>query len=57
MPVSYTHLDVYKRQALNGDKETLILYTCYPNNTLSLTPYRFIAYCEKADAVKVACPV
>ena len=41
------------RAALNGDKETLILYTCYPNNTLSLTPYRFIAYCEKVSGPHV----
>lgn len=41
------------RIALNGDKEILILYTCYPNNTLSLTPYRFFAYCELVSGPQV----
>ncbi len=41
------------RAALNGDKETLILYTCYPNNTLSSLRYRFIAYCEKVSGPHV----
>ena len=31
---------------LNGDKNTLILYTCYPNNTIASTQDRFFVFCE-----------
>lgn len=31
---------------LSGDKEILLLYTCYPVDTLASTPYRFFAFCE-----------
>lgn len=34
------------RSELNGDKEVLLLYTCYPNDTIASTPYRFFAFCE-----------
>lgn len=34
------------RNELNGDKEVLLLYTCYPNDTIASTPYRFFAFCE-----------
>lgn len=31
---------------LNGYEDVLILYTCYPNDTIASTPYRFFAFCE-----------
>lgn len=41
------------RNELNGDKEVLILYTCYPNDTIALTPYRFFAFCEFVSGPQV----
>lgn len=41
------------RNELNGDKEILLLYTCYPNDTLALTPYRFFAFCEFVSGPQV----
>ena len=41
-PVSYTHLDVYKRQALHS----LLLIQCplsYPNKASSVTPYSVLS--------------
>lgn len=41
------------RSELNGNKEVLLLYTCYPNDTLALTPYRFFAFCEFVSGPQV----
>lgn len=41
------------RNELNGDKETLLLYTCYPNDTIALTEYRFFAFCELVSGPSV----
>lgn len=41
------------RSELNGDKEVLILYTCYPNDTIASTPYRFFAFCELVSGPSV----
>ena len=38
---------------LNGDKETLILYTCYPIDTLASTPYRYFVFCESVSGPQV----
>ena len=38
---------------LNGDKETLILYTCYPIDTLASTPYRYFVFCEFVSGPQV----
>lgn len=38
---------------LNGDKEILMLYTCYPNDTIASTPDRFFAFCEFVSGPKV----
>lgn len=35
----------YEKQ-LNGDDEVLLLYTCYPVDTLASTPDRFFVICE-----------
>lgn len=41
------------RSELNGNKEILILYTCYPNDTIASTPYRFFAFCELVSGPSV----
>lgn len=38
---------------LNGDKEILILYTCYPVNTLASTPDRYMVFCEFVSGPQV----
>lgn len=38
---------------LSADKETLILYTCYPFDTLGLTPQRFFVYADKISGPAV----
>lgn len=38
---------------LNGDKEVLLLYTCYPANTLASTSDRFFAFCELVSGPKI----
>lgn len=38
---------------LSADKETLILYTCYPFDTLGLTPQRFFVYADKVSGPDV----
>ncbi len=40
-------------EELNGYKEILLLYTCYPNDTIASTPYRFFAFCEKVSGPNV----
>lgn len=40
-------------EELNGDKEVLMLYTCYPADTLASTPYRFFAFCEFVSGPRV----
>lgn len=32
--------------ALNGDKDELLLYTCYASRAIGSTPYRFFTFCE-----------
>lgn len=34
------------RKELNGDKEVLLLYTCYPLDTIASTPDRYFVFCE-----------
>ena len=50
-------IDVYTSDSywddVYGDKEVLALYTCYPNNALRSTHYRFFAFCEKVSGPKV----
>lgn len=50
-------IDVYKSKSywdeVYGDKETLVLYTCYPNNALRSTHYRFFAFCEFVSGPKI----
>lgn len=41
------------RAELNGNKEVLLLYTCYPNDTIASTPYRFFAFCEFVSGPQV----
>lgn len=41
------------RTELNGEREVLILYTCYPNDTIASTPYRFFAFCEFVSGPRV----
>lgn len=41
------------RSELNGDKDILLLYTCYPNDTIASTPYRFFAFCELVSGPRV----
>lgn len=40
-----TQRSEYEKQ-LNGDNEVLLLYTCYPVDTLASTPDRFFVICE-----------
>lgn len=40
-----TQRSEYEKQ-LNGDDEMLLLYTCYPVDTLASTPDRFFVICE-----------
>ncbi len=40
-------------EELNGDKEVLILYTCYPIDTLASTPYRYFVFCEFVSGPQV----
>ena len=42
----------YEKQ-LNGDEEILILYTCYPVDTLASTPDRYFVFCELVSGPKV----
>ena len=42
--VSYTHLDVYKRQ-----EDVLMCYTCYPYKTTKRRTERFAIICEKVS--------
>jgi len=50
-------IDVYQSKSywndVYGDKETLVLYTCYPNNALRSTHYRFFAFCEKISGPQI----
>ncbi len=39
---------------LNGDKDELILYTCYPNDTIASTPKRFFVFCEFVSGPSVS---
>ena len=39
------HADLYYSE-LYGDKEILMLYTCWPIDTLASTPQRYFAFCE-----------
>jgi sortase A len=36
-----------------GENDTLALYTCYPNNALRSTHYRFFAFCELVSGPKI----
>lgn len=47
---SYSDSSAYD---LTADSETLILYTCYPFDTLGLTPQRFFVYAEKISGPDV----
>lgn len=38
---------------LYGDKEVLLLYTCWPINTLASTPLRYFAFCELVSGPSV----
>ena len=38
---------------LYGDKEVLLLYTCWPINTLASTPLRYFAFCEFVSGPQV----
>ena len=38
---------------LNGDTEILMLYTCYPVNTMASTPQRYFVFCEKVSGPQV----
>jgi len=38
---------------LYGDKEVLLLYTCWPINTLASTPLRYFAMCELVSGPRV----
>ncbi len=50
-------IDVYESTSywneVYGDKEVLVLYTCYPNNALRSTHYRFFAFCEFLSGPKI----
>ncbi len=45
--------DNKKAYDLSADKENLILYTCYPFDTLGLTEKRFFVYAEKISGPKI----
>lgn len=47
-----TDRDAYVQQ-LNGNEEILILYTCYPVDTLASTPDRYFVFCELVSGPKV----
>ncbi|MBQ5995650.1 MAG: class D sortase [Clostridia bacterium] len=38
---------------LNGDREVLLLYTCYPINTMASTSLRYFVFCEKVSGPQV----
>lgn len=38
---------------LSAQEETLIMYTCYPFDTLGLTPQRFFVYAEKISGPEI----
>lgn len=42
-----------KSYDLNADKENLILYTCYPFDTIGLTEKRFFVYADKISGPKI----
>lgn len=50
-------IDVYESKSywdeVYGDKEMFVLYTCYPNNALRSTHYRFFAFCEFLSGPKI----
>lgn len=50
-------IDVYNSESywddVYGDKDVLALYTCYPNDALRSTHYRFFAFCELVSGPKV----
>ncbi len=46
------HADEYFPE-LYGDKEILLLYTCWPINTLASTPNRYFAFCEFVSGPQV----
>lgn len=45
--------DDKKAYDLSADKENLILYTCYPFDTIGLTEKRFFVYAEKISGPKI----
>ena len=50
-------IDVYATKdywdEVYGDEDIFVLYTCYPNNALRSTHYRFFAFCELVSGPKV----